>query len=238
MIMVIKKSLINYALEHAQDAHLKELEKYVQEDSALLFSDDDLFEISAFLSENKSPAKARIGQLAPEDISIDAGPTELIPGPDISALGAVGLKVKVENGKISITEPHILLKKDEEITEAKASILAKLDIEPFKIGLEPVSGFFDGKVYTNVKIDKEATLEELKSFAGKSISFGVSLNYITNDTLSYLLGKAGSHEKALAGLIKEESKEEKPVEEKKDEKPAEEEKGKVEEENKGESQNK
>ena len=71
-----------------------------------------------------------------------------------------------------------------------------------------------------------------------TISFGVSLNYITNDTLSYLLGKAGSHEKALAGLIKEESKEEKPVEEKKDEKPAEEEKGKVEEENKGESQNK
>jgi large subunit ribosomal protein L10 len=212
-LFMSKKRLIDLALEESKDEHLKDLVKYVQEDRALLFSDDDAFELSGFLSDNKSSAKAKIGQEATDDIQIEAGPTDLIPGPDISALSAVGLQPKVENGKISIVNSHVIVKKGEKINEAQAAILSKLDITPFKIGLEPVVAFYEGKVYEDIKIDKEATLEELSNMFGRSLAFAVSVNHVTNETLTFILGKASSHEGALASLVKEDA----PAEEKKDE---------------------
>lgn len=214
IIQVTKKSLVDFALEHCGIKELHDLVPYVQDSTAMLFSDNDAFEISAILSESKSPAKAKEGQEAPEDIVVNAGPTSLMPGPDISALSAVGLQPKVEEGKIHIIKDAVLCKKGEKITPEKVSVLAKLDITPFKIGLEPVAAYMNGKVYVDIKVDKEATLEEIKELFGKAIAFAVSVDYTTPDTLTYILGKAGAHEKAIESLIKEEPTEEKPAEEK------------------------
>lgn len=214
IIQVTKKSLVDFALEHCGIKELHALVPYVQDSTAMLFSDNDAFEISAILSESKSPAKAKEGQEAPEDIVVNAGPTSLMPGPDISALSAVGLQPKVEEGKIHIIKDAVLCKKGEKITPEKVSVLAKLDITPFKIGLEPVAAYMDGKVYVDIKVDKEETLEEIKELFGKAIAFAVSVDYTTPDTLAYILGRAGAHEKAIKSLIKEEPAEEKPAEEK------------------------
>jgi len=202
VIKVAKKSLVNFALEHAKNEHLKELEKHVREDSAILFSDDDAFEISGFLSDNKVPAKAKIGQEAPEDIEIKAGPTSLLPGPDISALSGVGLTPKVEAGKIHILKDKILVRKGEAISEEKASVLQKLDITPFEVGLEPLVAFSEGKVYVDIKIDREATLAELVDAYSRGLAFAVELGYPSGETIGYLIGKAGGHESALNGLVK------------------------------------
>ena len=207
-VVVAKKSLINFALEHCGIKELHELVKYIDDSTAMVFSEDDAFELSGFLSENKSPAKAKIGQEAPEDIKVEAGPTNLLPGPDISALSAVGLQPKVEGGKIHILSNTILVKKGEKINSNKASVLAKLDITPFKVGIEPVAAYAGGKVYGDVKVDKEATLEELQEIYNKAIALAVEIDYATGDTIAYLLGKAGGHEKAIDGLVGEaESKE-------------------------------
>ena len=174
-----------------------------------MFSDDDAFEISGFLADNKVPAKAKIGQEAPEDIEIKAGPTSLMPGPDISALSAVGLQPKVEDGKISIAQDSVLVKKGEEISEEKASILSKLDITPFEVGLEPLVAFSEGKVYADIKIDKEAALAELTDAYSRGLAFAVELGYTSGETVGYLIAKAGAHEGALSALIKTEKVEEK-----------------------------
>jgi len=216
-LFMSKKRLIDFALEHSKDNHLKDLVKYVQENCALLFSDEDAFELSEFLSENKSPAKARAGQEADENIKVEAGPTELMPGPDISALSAVGLKPKVENGKISIMESKVIVKKGEKINENHAAILAKLDITPFKIGLEPVAAFCDGKIYEDIKVDKEETLKQLQKMFRESLAFAVSIDFVNKDTLTFILGKAVAYETALASLIKEETSVGEKKEEKKEE---------------------
>jgi large subunit ribosomal protein L10 len=200
-IQVVKKNLIDFVLEHSKNENLKELMKYVQGDCTLLFSDEDAFELSAFLADNKSPAKAKAGQVSTEEIKIEAGPTELLPGPAITELSSVGLKVKVENGKIAIQEGKVLIKSGEVITEQKAGILSKLNITPFKMGLEPVAAFLDGKVYGSIKINKEETLTGLKDAFARGIAFGVSIAYVHADTLPFILGKAASHENALAKLI-------------------------------------
>lgn len=214
-VRVSKKSLINFAMESSKNKELEKLSKYLDCDFAVLFSDEDVFELSGFLSENKKAAKAKGGQEATEDIEVKAGPTGLLPGPDISALSGVGLIPKVENGKISVMQDKILVKQGEIITPAKASILAKLDITPFEIGLNPLVAFSDGKVYTDIKIDKKEALSELISLAGKAIAFAVSINYANKDTLPFILGKASSHENAINCLIKNNNP--KKVEEKKEE---------------------
>ncbi|MFA5485330.1 MAG: 50S ribosomal protein L10, partial [Candidatus Pacearchaeota archaeon] len=149
-IKVTKKRLIDFALDHCGIKELHDLVPYVQDSTAILFSDEDAFIISNLLSENKSPAKAKEGDIAPEDIIVKAGPTSLLPGPDISALSAVGLAPKVESGKISIMNDKVIIKKGEKINQKLASIMAKLEIIPFEIGIEPIAAYMDGKIYNNI----------------------------------------------------------------------------------------
>lgn len=203
IIKSAKKSLINLALKNSKIPELEKLAGSIKEDCVIIFSDEDAFELSALMSENKSPAKAKSGQIASEDIVIEPGPTDLVPGPDISALSAVGLRVKVEGGKLAIQEKHVLVKKGEKISEQKAVILSKLGITPFSVGLEPLAAFCDGKLYLSVKVDKEKTLEDLKEKFGKALAFAVSLDYPSTETVMYLLAKAAGHEKAIQALLGE-----------------------------------
>jgi len=201
-IKVAKSNLIKLAMEKSGIESIKELEKYVDADCALLFSEEDPFIIAGVLNESKSPSKAKAGQISPENIWAEAGGTDLIPGPDISALSAVGLKIKVEGGKLAIQARAIICKQGEPISPERAAILAKLNIVPFKIGIEPVAAYSDGKVYSGIKVDKEETLGTLKQMYGKALAFAVSLPFVTKESLSFILGKAASHENALKSLIK------------------------------------
>jgi large subunit ribosomal protein L10 len=201
-IKVAKSNLVKLAMEKAGIPAMKDLEKYVDADCALLFSNEDAFIIAGTLNESKSATKAKAGQIPEEDLYAEAGGTDLIPGPDISALSAVGLKVKVEGGKLAIQARAIICKKGQPITPERAAVLAKLNIIPFKIGIEPVAAYMNGKVYSGIKVNKEETLGILKNMYAKSIAFAVSLPFVTKESLPFVLGKAASHEAALQSLIK------------------------------------
>ncbi len=217
-IQVVKKSLINFALDCSSIKELNDLIPHVDDSTAILFSDEDAFVVSGLLADEKSPAKAKAGQIAPCDIEVKAGPTELVPGPDISALSAVGLAPKVEAGKIAIMQDKVIVKEGKEITEALASIMAKLDIIPFEVGIEPIAAFMDGKVYANIKIDKEGSILEIENAFGRGLAFAVEMEIVNSDTLDMILNKAGVEGKVIDELISEEKEEvvEEKVEEKED----------------------
>jgi large subunit ribosomal protein L10 len=200
-IQVAKKSTIDFALDHSGIKELHELVPFVQEGTAVLFSNEDAFEVAGVLADQKSPAKAKAGQIAPEDLVVKAGPTDLIPGPDISALSSVGIKPKVEGGKIAIMMDHVLCKTGEVISDQKAAILAKLGIVPFKIGLEPVAAYMNGKVYTGIKIDKPAMIAELESAYGRALPFAVEIGYVNDLTLDFLLARAKAHEGVINRIM-------------------------------------
>lgn len=200
-IQVAKKSLVRFALDHCGIKELHDLVPFVDDSTAILFSDSDAFEISGVLAQEKSPAKAKAGQIAPTDIEVHAGPTELVPGPDISALSSVGLIPKVEDGKIAIQQDKVIAKEGDVITKNLASIMAKLDIIPFEIGLEPVAAFMEGTVYKDIKIDIEGVVGELEIAFGRSLSFAVELGYVVPETLDYILGKAKAHEGVITRVV-------------------------------------
>ena len=229
-VRMAKKTLFSRAIDESKKGNIKDLKKEIGADVSLFFSDLDPFALSGLLSDNQSPSKARAGDIAPEDIEIEAGPTELVPGPAISELGAVGLKVSVKDGKLEIMKGAVVAKEGEEIDANVASVLAKLDITPMKVGFLPLAAYDseDDKVYVGIKINKEETLEELRTLVGKALGFATKVEYLSKETMSYFIAKAFAEEKALANLSGEEKKEE-VVEEKKEEtseeeKPAEEEK--------------
>jgi len=210
VLKVPKKNLLFRALDESANEEVKKLKEKFDNSVAILFSDVDSFELSAELLKKKSPAKAKPGQEAPEDIEVQAGPTDLVPGPAISELGAVGLQVQIEKGKITIKDSKVIVKAGDKISQEAADVMSKLDIKPFSVGLTPVAAFDtkENKLYLDINIDSEKTVAELKNAFGRALPFAVEIGYVNSDTITFMIGKASAHEKALSGLVKTEEKEE------------------------------
>jgi len=220
IVNVPKKSLIFRALDSSEEESVKAIKEKIGNSVAVLFSDLDCFDLAWELVKNKSPAKAKAGQLAPEDIGVEAGPTELIPGPAVSELGSLGIQIQIEKGKIHIKKSKIIVKEGEEISANAADVMNKLDIKPFSIGFIPVCAFDnqEKKLYVDINIDREGTVKELKSSYSRALPFAVEIGYITDGTIRFLIGKAGMHEKALGKLVKKDVVEKVKSEEVKEEK--------------------
>jgi len=217
-VLVAKKNILQRAIEKFGKKEIVPLENHIKENSAIVVSQIEGYELAGILAQKKTPVVAKAGQIAPEDIKVEAGPTDLVPGPAISELGAVGLQVAVKNGKLSIKVSRTIVKKGQEINEATASILQKLNILPFTVGLEPIV-IYDvetGQVYTNIKVDSDEAKTAIVSAAGKALGFAQKIVYFCKETIGYLLAKANAEQEALAKLSpspkEEEKEEEKPTE--------------------------
>jgi len=224
LIKVPKKNLIFRAIDNSKDEKIKNIKNYIKEDTAILFSELDSFDLAYELIKSKSPAKAKIGQEAPEDIKVESGPTELIPGPAISELGSLGIQIQIEKGKITIKEPRIIVKKGEKISENAANIMSKLDIKPFSVGLLPLVAFDtkEKKLYSEINIDTESIVNEMKVLFSKALAFAIEVRYFSEDTISFLISKARVNEMTLEKLlskdnVKEETKNNKSADEKESE---------------------
>lgn len=201
-VKVAKKNIMLRALEKSNISGLNE---YIISDCVFVISELESYDLAAKLAREKTPVFAKSGQIAAEDIEIKEGPTSLVPGPAISELGSLGLQVSVENGKISIRKSKIVIKKGQIIKENEASVLQKLNIMPFNVGLN-ISIAYDiptNKIYTELKIDSDKYVKELKEAMSKSLGFAQKISYICKETIGYLLAKANSHANALEGFNKD-----------------------------------
>ncbi|MBS3086261.1 50S ribosomal protein L10 [Candidatus Pacearchaeota archaeon] len=199
IVKVPKKSIIFRTLDSLGKESTEGFREKIEESTAILFSDMDAFELAAELVNKRSPVKAKSGQEAPSDIEIPAGPTELVPGPAISELGALGIQIQIDKGKINIKEPKVIVKKGEKISANAADIMNKLGIKPFLVGFVPLAAFDtkEKKAYLEIQIDIEGTVSEMKSLYMKALSFAVEISYASEDTIKFLIGKAGRYGKVL-----------------------------------------
>lgn len=206
IIKVVKRKLIERALQKV------ELEKKgiinlidgIEENYALLFSEKDAFEIAAILNKNKIPTRAKPNQIAPQDIVLEAGPTDLPAGPALSEIAKLGVKAGVEEGKIIIKETKVIVKKGEKVTEEIASILASLEINPFSLNLKPLSAYDSSvfKLYKNIEVDPDKVMEKIKEDFLKAIAFAFTINYICKETIKPLIIKASNNALVLSKNLK------------------------------------
>ena len=71
-----------------------------------------------------------------------------------------------------------------------------------KVGFLPIAAFDgkDDKIYTDLIIDKVATLGSLKEMVRRALGFAVAVKYPTQETIKVFIAKAAAEEKAIAKL--------------------------------------
>ena len=199
-IKMTKKTLIKRALDEADVKGIEKLEEKLSGSPALMFTDENPFKLYQYLKENKSPAKAKAGDVVPEDIVVEAGPTDLVPGPAISQLQSAGLQTSVEGGKIKIQKGATVLEKDGEVTEELANLFNMLGIEPMEVGLTMKCAFEDGTVYEQdiLNIDTEEYRENINKAITQSINLSINAGYYTSENIGIALTEAFNKAKNLA----------------------------------------
>lgn len=194
-IIVAKKALIKRALKKRG---MEELAKQVDGIPALMLSNEGPFVLSIIFNNQKVPTYIKPGQKAEKDVVIPSGPTSFAPGPILTELSQLGLKTRIEAGKIKIVNNKKVLENGQEADENTADILRKMDIKPVKIGLNIKSAFVDKKVFNHIHVD----VGEYRQWFEKCFSQALGLAYnagIVNDiTIDLLLKKAHSEALALA----------------------------------------
>ena len=200
-IYMTKKRLMKIALDKSRDKkkNIDALANYFQGMPAFIFSNENPFRLSRLLQKSKTKAPAKAGQLAPSDILISKGPTPFAPGPIISELSGIGLKVGVEGGKIAIKSDAVVARKGEKIKPKVAEILARLDIRPMDVGLGMVAAYEDGIIYTKdvLEIDERAFSGKLNAAAAYAFNLAFNIAYPTKGNIALLISKAFNDAKAL-----------------------------------------
>ena len=212
-IVMTRKKLIQLALKDSKLENIDQLTEKIKGMPALILSKDNPFTLYSVIQKNKSQAPAKAGQIAPNDIVVKAGPTSFAPGPIISELGAVGIKTKVDGGKLTITDDVVVAKEGDEITPALADMLKRLDIQPMEVGLDLVAVWENGTIFTakQLHIDEEEYLQNITQAAQWAMNLAMETAYPTAETMELLLQKASREAKAVAldqDIITDETKDE------------------------------
>lgn len=200
-IYMTKKRLMKIALESLKDEKkgIEIIAQHFQGMPALIFTNENPFKLSKMLQKSKASAPAKPGQIAPDDIVVKKGPTPFAPGPVISELSSIGLKVGVEGGKVAVKEDTVVAKKGEKIKPKVAEILTRLDIKPMEVGLGLVAAYEDGLIYTKdvLEVDEQAFNDKINLAALQAFNLAFNVTYITKDNAVPLISKAFNDAKAL-----------------------------------------
>ncbi|MDP2666568.1 MAG: 50S ribosomal protein L10 [Candidatus Diapherotrites archaeon] len=198
VVTVSKRKMMHRALEQAGvESKLKE---NVQGNAALIFSRVNPFELFSLIKQSSGKVSARVGQLAPEDITIPAGDTGLPPGPALSDLKAAGLVVKVQGATIAIVSDKLVAKKGEPISAPVANVLGKLGIKPIRLRLNVMSALEGNQLYPAnlLDIDEDAVFASFIRAEQDAFNLAFNARVYSPRVTEMLLMQAFRESKAVA----------------------------------------
>ena len=199
LIKVSKNSLITRALNESS-GDIKSLEDYLDQETGLVFSNDNSFKLFRLLSSSKTPAPIKGGMKSPKDITVEKGPTDFPPGPIIGELQSAGIPAAIEGGKVVIRETKVVAKEGEVVSQNLAAMLARLEIYPLELGLVLRGTFEDGMLFdaSTLAIDEGKISLDFTTAASQAFNLAVNSAYPTMTTIQALLAKAASESRNLA----------------------------------------
>lgn len=200
-LIVARKTLLQMAIDESKP-EVKALEAYMQGAEILVLSDLDAFKLYKLFKQNKTKTPAKPGQIAPADIVIPAGETNLAPGPVLTELKQAKIDAKIQGPKIVITKDAVVAKAGQPITPQVANVLSKLAIEPMEVGIELKAAYENGTIYPGeiLNVDEDAVLAEIASCHQKAVNLAVYAEIFNSTTMEILLMKASREAKALSVL--------------------------------------
>lgn len=201
-VFVVKNKLALIGLKKADIKHADKIDEYLKGQNALIFSNLDPFKLYLLLEKNKVYLPARAGDIAQEDIVVQAGNTGLPAGPVLSEFREAGIQTKIEAGSIYVTKDSVAVKKGTVISPKLASLLSKLNIKPIKAGISILAAYQNGQLYPAeaVAIDIEKYRQSISEAVKVAFSLAINIGYITPETAGQVLAKAYRDALALAVL--------------------------------------
>jgi len=197
-IRMVRNTIARRALESSVP-EIRQLADFIEDQTALLFSNDNPFKLNALLEKGKQPMPIKAGARAPKDIVIEAGVTSFSPGPMVGKLQAAGIPAAIKSGKVVINQNITLAKEGEVVSAKTADILKTMEIFPRNVGLELRAAYEGGLIFKvkDLSIDVEAQISELSVASAKAFSFAVKIGYATPQTVGPMLQKAQTEARAL-----------------------------------------
>jgi len=112
----------------------------------LIFTNGDLVQIKDVVESFKQKAPAKVGQIAPEDVFVEPGPTGMEPT-QTSFLQALNIASKIVKGQVEISNRVHLIKVGDKVGQSEAALMDKLSIMPFSYKAQVKTVFDKGFVY-------------------------------------------------------------------------------------------
>lgn len=198
-LKMCRNSLIDRALAESSD-DVKQINKYVEDQTALLFTNENPFKLFKILDKGKTSAPIKAGAVSPKDIIVEKGPTSFPPGPIVGELTGAGIAAGIEGGKVVIRQTKTVAKKGDVVDAKLASILTRLEIHPMELRLDLRAVYENGMIYESniLSIDEMTYTNNLMLAVQRAFNLSVNSAYPAKATISTLLTKAASQSRNLA----------------------------------------
>lgn len=208
-IIIVKKSILEKALEKNNKKILKDFLSNIKQSIGIIFTNMSAFKLSLILEKSKVLMHAKSGEKADIDVIVPECNTGLQPGPILSEFGKMKIPTKIEGGNIWIARDTLVARKGEEISPILSSLLVKLDIKCVLRGIDLIAAYEDGLIIEKEKLSiklEDYRINISKAFEN-ALKLSIEAQYITKENISYLLRKAILQAKNLGINISYPSKE-------------------------------
>eukprot|EP00611_Tribonema_gayanum_P026921 TRINITY_DN651_c1_g1_i1.p2 TRINITY_DN651_c1_g1~~TRINITY_DN651_c1_g1_i1.p2 ORF type:complete len:292 (-),score=128.91 TRINITY_DN651_c1_g1_i1:197-1072(-) len=148
---MIRKILTNYIKQNPGHPY-ENLIPRVKGNVGFIFTNGDLGKVREVIEENRVPAPARVGAVAPVDVFVPPGPTGCDPG-QTSFFQVLQIPTKIAKGQIEITNEVHLVKKGDKVGNSEAVLLTRLSIRPFTYGLVIELVYDNGSIFEAAVLD-------------------------------------------------------------------------------------
>eukprot|EP01091_Cochliopodium_minus_P020083 TRINITY_DN865_c0_g1_i1.p1 TRINITY_DN865_c0_g1~~TRINITY_DN865_c0_g1_i1.p1 ORF type:complete len:326 (+),score=102.02 TRINITY_DN865_c0_g1_i1:137-1114(+) len=148
---LIRKTIRDYVEKceeagNKDSARIEALLPFIKGNVGMVFTNDELNGIKEVVESYKQKAPAKVGQIAPEDVFVEPGPTGMEPT-QTSFLQALNIASKIVKGQVEISNRVHLVKKGDKVGPSESSLMDKLNIMPFSYRAEVRTVFDSGYVY-------------------------------------------------------------------------------------------
>lgn len=157
----------------------------------MIFTNGDLNEIKDVLDINSREAPAKIGQLAPANVTVPPGPTGLDPK-QTGFFQALNVATKIVKGNIEIVNPVVLIEEGQKINGSQAALLDKLKIRPFEYKMHIQKFLDNGKLFDAKVLSMTPDTVRAKFAAKAQMAVALSLGsgYVTALAAPHLIANA------------------------------------------------
>ena len=201
-LTMAKKTLFRLAWKNAglDEQSLETMMENAAQPVIVHSSNLSAFQLFNELGKTRTGRSAKEGDIAPQDIVVEAGETEFAPGPIVGELSAVGIPAKIDKGKVLIQKTVTVVKQGDLIPGDLGLMLDKLGIKPIEIGIILCGAMQDGILMPpeDLNLDLDGFRNNIAQAVSASFNVACNVRWFTPETMPTLLSKAKSESLSVA----------------------------------------